>query len=68
MKPIKNWNDLQNEKKLIVVKDKFNVAGIDIVVSGVINFGVITIGDKLKIVPFIGIYVDIIINSMHDNF
>ena len=68
LKPIKNWNDLQNEKKLIVVEDKFNVAGIGIVVSGVVNSGIIRVGDKLKMGPFRGMYVDIIVKSMHDNF
>jgi len=68
LRSTKNWSTLREEKKLIVVEDKFNVPGIGVVVSGVVNSGVINIGDKLKMGPFRGMYVDIIVKSIHDNF
>ena len=68
LKSSKYWNSLKNEKKLIVIEDNFNVPGIGIVISGVVNSGIINVGDKLKLGPFRGSYVDILIKSIHDNF
>ena len=68
LKPNKYWATLKTKKKLITIEDNFNVPGIGVVISGVVNSGTIFIGDRLKLGPFRGLYVDIVVKSIHDNF
>jgi small GTP-binding protein len=64
----KNWVDLNNKESLILIEDVFFVNGVGIVISGTVNSGIIKKGSKYMIGPFNGIFREITIKSIHDNF
>lgn len=67
-KPNPKWITLLDKNKRIVVESTYMVSGIGLVLSGVVTSGVVSVGDKMLIGPFNGVYREIIIKSIHDNF
>jgi small GTP-binding protein len=66
--PILNYKDKIEKEPLFTIEETFFVNGIGCVVSGVVKEGIIKIGDKLTIGPFNGIFKNIVVKSIHDNF
>jgi len=65
---IHNWDLLKMQKKLCTLEDIFFVKGVGIVVSGTMTSGTIVKGDKVMLGPFNGIFHEVLVKSIHDNF
>ena len=63
-----NWTILKNEKKLVIIEDIFFVNGVGIVVSGTVKSGTIFKNDKIMLGTFNGLFHEILIKSLHNNF
>ncbi len=50
--PRLNWSDKGKEKFLTYVDDKFNVSGVGVVVSGLVESGSLSIGQRALLGPF----------------
>ena len=68
IKNVYNWSELKLQKKKCIVEDIFFVKGVGIVITGTVISGIIYKGDKIMIGPFNGIFYEIQIKSIHDNF
>lgn len=68
IKNIYNWQELKLQKKKCIVEDIFFVNGVGIVITGTVISGIISKGDKIMIGPFNGIFYEIQIKSIHNNF
>ena len=63
-----NWNTLKNEDVHFIIEDIYFVKGVGIVVTGTLNSGTVIKGDKLMIGPFYGIFYEVQVKSIHNNF
>lgn len=63
-----NWNTLKTQDVHFIIEDIYFVKGVGIVVTGTLNSGVVTKGDKLMIGPFYGIFYEIQVKTIHNNF
>ena len=68
IKNIYNWQELKIQKQKCIVDDIFFVKGVGIVITGTVISGIISKGDKIMIGPFNGIFREIQIKSIHNNF
>jgi len=68
IKNVYNWQELKLQKQKCIVEDIFFVKGVGIVITGTVISGIINKGDKIMIGPFNGIFHEIQIKSIHDNF
>jgi GTPase len=58
-----------NNNSIFKIDDRFKIKGIGIVLSGVVENGIISIGDKLYLGPFKdGTFKEVIIKNIHNNF
>ena len=57
------WNN-----SVFIIDEAFKVVGVGLVVSGLVKEGIIRIGDKISIGPFMGKFKEVIVKSIHDNF
>jgi small GTP-binding protein len=64
----KRWEELTESNSLVLIEDIFFVNGVGIVISGTINSGVIKKGGRYMIGPFNGIFREVTIKSIHNNF
>lgn len=63
-----DWREKANEPFLLYVDEKFNVPGIGLVVSGLIESGTVRVGDELLLGPFDdGEFKEVKVTSMHLN-
>ena len=58
----------ENKNPLFKIDDTFQLNGIGLVVSGIVQEGIIKEGDKMEIGPFNGKFIEIIVKSLHNNF
>jgi GTPase len=58
----------ENKNPLFKIDDTFQIKGIGLVVSGIVQEGVITEGDILHIGPFNGKFIQVLAKSLHNNF
>ena len=63
-----NWIDRINDNSVYWIDDVFIVKGIGIVISGTLKTGKIRINDNISIGPINGIFNDVIVKSIHNNF
>ena len=68
LSPNNKWIALQNEKKMVMIDSNYLVQGIGIVISGVVTSGIISTGDKILMGPFNGVFRNVLIKSIHNNF
>jgi len=68
VKNYRNYEELKNKNTLVLVEDIFFVNGVGIVISGTVNTGSVKKGDKYMIGPFSGMFREVTIKSIHDNF
>ena len=68
IKNIYNWQELKIKTQKCIVEDIFFVKGVGIVITGTVISGIISKGDKIMIGPFNGIFREIQIKSIHNNF
>ena len=52
----------------MTIEDIFQVVGVGIVITGTVNSGKIVKGHKYMLGPFNGIFYEVMIKSIHDNF
>jgi small GTP-binding protein len=64
----KNWDALKDKNSLVLIEDIFFVNGVGIVISGTVNSGIIKKGGRFMIGPFNGIFHEVIIKCIHNNF
>lgn len=65
---IYDWNLLRQEKQKFIIEDVYHVNGVGLVISGTMVSGIIKKADKIMIGPFNGIFHEVQIKSIHDNF
>lgn len=68
LKPYKEIGDKENSNPLFKVDSTFKIDGHGIVLSGIVQDGIITRGRKLYLGPFDGSFIEVIVKSIHDNF
>ena len=68
LKVDKDWDALKDKNALVLIEDIFFVNGVGIVISGTVNSGTVKKGHKYMIGPFSGIFREVIIKSIHNNF
>lgn len=64
----KNIGNIADTNSLFKIDDTFQLKGIGLVVSGILQDGSIKEGDTMRIGPFNGQFIDVIIKSIHNNF
>lgn len=63
-----NWDTLKNKDVHFIIEDIYFVKGVGIVVTGTLDSGTVIKGDKLMIGPFYGIFYEVQVKSIHNNF
>lgn len=63
-----NYNEKKNKNPHFIIESTFQIKGIGIVVSGTMKEGFVKKGDILKLGPYKGMFLDVIIKSIHNNF
>ena len=64
----KEWKLLSKESSHLIVEDTYMVNGVGLVVSGTLNAGYIKKGERYMIGPIEGIFCEILVRSIHDNY
>ena len=65
---IYDWNILKNESKFAIIEDTYSVNGVGLVLSVTVTSGTIHKNDRIMCGPFNGIFVEIQVKSLHNNF
>lgn len=68
LKTTKNIGDIHDPNCKFIIDSRFRLPGIGIIVTGITKDGEFKKGDKYFIGPFRGIYKEVVIKSIHDNF
>jgi small GTP-binding protein len=68
VKNYRNYEELKTQNTIVLVEDIFFVNGVGIVISGTVNSGTVKKSDKYMIGPFNGIFREVTIKSIHNNF
>lgn len=63
-----NWTDYYNKEKFAIIEDTYSVNGVGLVLSITVTSGIINKNDKLMIGPFNGIFIEVLVKSLHNNF
>jgi len=63
-----NWNKLKENETMFIVEDIYLVNGVGLVTSGTLNSGIIKKGERFMIGPIDGIFYEVIVKSIHDNY
>ena len=66
--PYKKFEELEIEKPHFIIESTYKIVGVGIVVSGTMKSGIIKKNDVLKLGPYKGHFMNIIIKSIHNNF
>lgn len=66
--PYINYNEKKSDKPHFIIESTYQIKGIGIVLSGTMKGGVISKGETLKLGPYKGEFIDVIIKSIHNNF
>ena len=64
----KDWESLKQKSCFMTIEDIFQVVGVGIVISGTVNSGIIKKGSRYMLGPFNGMFYEVMIKSIHDNF
>ena len=65
---ISDWNKLKSQKKKCIIEDVYYVNGVGLVISGTVISGIIQKGESIMIGPFNGVFHEVLVKSIHDNF
>jgi GTPase len=68
LKKYKEIGNSENKNPLFKIDDTFKLDGIGIILSGIVQEGVIHCNQKMNIGPFNGKYIEVLVKSIHDNF
>lgn len=68
IEPYKNFEELEIENPHFIIESTYKIVGVGIVVSGTMKSGIIKKNDVLKLGPYKGNFMNIIIKSIHNNF
>ena len=68
LEPYINYNEKKSDKPHFIIESTYQIKGIGIVLSGTMKDGIINKGDTLKLGPYKGEFIDVIIKSIHNNF
>lgn len=63
-----NWDKHKDKKLIFKITEPFDVTGVGKVVSGKVIRGRVTVGQKILVGPFGGVWYKMIAKSLHDNF
>jgi len=66
--PYKRYELKEKQSPHFIIESTYQIRGIGIVVSGTMKDGIIKKGDILKLGPYKGDFINIIIKSIHNNF
>lgn len=66
--PYKKFEELEIENPHFIIESTYKIVGVGIVVSGTMKSGIIKKNDVLKLGPYKGHFMNIIIKSIHNNF
>uniref|UniRef100_A0A6C0JF73 Tr-type G domain-containing protein n=1 Tax=viral metagenome TaxID=1070528 RepID=A0A6C0JF73_9ZZZZ len=68
LKKYKTIGNEHSDNPIFRIDDRYKIKGIGLVVSGIVQEGIIRLNDKLLIGPFNGKFKEVLIRSIHDNF
>lgn len=68
LKKYKEIGNSENKNPLFKIDDVFKLDGIGIILSGIVQEGVIHCNQKMNVGPFNGKYIEVVVKSIHDNF
>lgn len=63
-----DYSEKIDKKPHFIIESTFQIKGIGVVVSGTMKEGLVKKGDILKLGPYKGMFLDVIIKSIHNNF
>lgn len=66
--PYIDYTEKQTDKPHFIIESTYQIKGIGIVLSGTMKDGIIYKGETLKLGPYKGEFIDIIVKSIHNNF
>jgi small GTP-binding protein len=62
------WEKLKTLQSFLTIEDIFQVVGVGLVISGTVNSGKVVKGEKYMLGPFNGMFYEVMIKSIHNNF
>lgn len=62
------WEKLKSMHSFLTIEDIFQVVGVGLVISGTVNSGKVVKGEKYMLGPFNGMFYEVMIKSIHNNF
>lgn len=68
LKPYKRYKLKEKQSPHFIIESTYQIKGIGIVVSGTMKDGIINKGDTLKLGPYNGEFINVVIKSIHNNF
>jgi GTPase len=66
--PYKRYELKEKQSPHFIIESTYQIRGIGIVVSGTMKDGIIKRGDILKLGPYKGEFINVVIKSIHNNF
>lgn len=68
LKKYKSVGNIDNQNPVFRIDDTFKLDGIGLILSGIVQEGIISTQDNLYIGPFNGEFIEVSVKSIHDNF
>jgi GTPase len=68
LEPYKRYKLKEKQSPHFIIESTYQIKGIGIVVSGTMKDGIIKKGDTLKLGPYKGEFINVVIKSIHNNF
>lgn len=68
LEPYKRYKLKEKQSPHFIIESTYQIKGIGIVVSGTMKDGIIKRGDVLKLGPYKGEFINVVIKSIHNNF
>ena len=68
LEPYKRYKLKEKQSPHFIIESTYQIKGIGIVVSGTMKDGIIKKGDVLKLGPYKGEFINVVIKSIHNNF
>ena len=68
LEPYKRYKLKEKQSPHFIIESTYQIKGIGVVVSGTMKDGVIKRGDTLKLGPYKGEFINVVIKSIHNNF
>ena len=68
IKLLNDWKLYYDKEHFAIIEDTYCVNGVGLVISITVTSGIINKNDKLMVGPFNGIFIEVLVKSLHNNF